>query len=60
MKKDQENNNSIFPTNQQQEGKNINSQEEIAAMAKYYWTDEVPPFMYTEDVRNADLHYNIL
>ena len=28
-------------------------------MAKYHWTDEVPSFLYTEDVRKADLYYKV-
>ena len=34
--------------------------EEYAAMARYHWTQEVPSYMYSEDVRRADLHYNVL
>ena len=36
------------------------NQEEIAAMAKYHWTEEVPSYLYHEDVRKADLYYNVL
>lgn len=34
--------------------------EEFAAMARYHWTQEVPSFLYNEDVRRADLYYNVL
>ena len=59
LKKEQESNNSPFPG---LNGENANgiSPREIAAMAKFHWTDEVPSFMYNEDVRRTDLHYNIL
>ena len=35
-------------------------QEEYAAMARYHWTQEVPSFLYSEDVRKVDLYYNII
>ena len=35
-------------------------QEEYAAMARYHWTQEVPSFIYNEDVRKCDLYYNIV
>ena len=35
-------------------------QEEYSAMARYHWTQEVPAFIYSEDVRKADLYYNII
>ena len=34
--------------------------EEYAAMARYHWTQEVPSFLYSVDVRRADLYYNVL
>ena len=34
--------------------------DEVAAMAKYHWTEEVPSYLYNEDVRKADLYYNVL
>ena len=60
MKKDQENTtNGNFGQNEQEQQDTQNA-EEIAAMAKYHWMDEVPSFIYTEDVRKADLYYNVL
>jgi hypothetical protein len=39
----------------------IVSKEEMQAMAKYHWTDEIPPnFEYNHDVRRADMYYNIM
>ena len=35
-------------------------QEEYAAMARYHWTQEVPSYIYSEDVRKLDLYYNII
>ena len=60
MKKDQESAQSFqsnFNTDNMGSGMN---QEEIAAMAKYHWTEEVPSYLYHEDVRKADLYYNVL
>ena len=37
-----------------------NNQEEAAAMAKYHWTEEVPSYIYHENVNKADLYYNVL
>jgi len=58
MKKDQDQNSFI-----QQAGEvpnNEQDREEQAAMARYHWTQEVPSYIYSEDVRRADLHYNVL
>ena len=38
----------------------LQNNEEVAAMAKYHWTEEVPSYLYNEDVRKADLYYNVL
>lgn len=33
--------------------------EEYTAMARYHWTQEVPSYLYNEDVRRAELYYNV-
>ena len=59
MKKEQDSNQSPY---QAIGSDNIGgtSPREVAAMAKYHWTEEVPGFLYQEDVRKVDLHYNLL
>lgn len=34
--------------------------DEYATMQRYYWTQEVPSYLYHEDVRKVDLYYNII
>jgi hypothetical protein len=58
MKKDQENNSVNGQGDEMQDS--VQNAEEIAAMAKYHWAEEVPSFIYTEDVRKADCYYNVL
>ena len=58
MKKDQDQSSGPYPSiNGESAGGT--SPREVAAMAKYQWTDEVPSFMYHEDIRKVDLHYNL-
>ena len=59
MKKEQDTNQSPYPA-LNGDSQAAASPREVAAMAKYHWTEEVPAFMYHEDVRKIDLHYNIL
>jgi hypothetical protein len=58
MKKEKDSNQQPYPTLSGDNGEA--SPREVKAMAKYHWTEEVPSFLYTEDVRKIDLHYNIL
>jgi len=59
MKKEQESNQSLYPAIGSDNMGNT-SPREVAAMAKYHWTEEVPSFMYYEHVKKVDLNYNIL
>ena len=61
MKKDLEANSSNgFGQGEQESQDQQQNAEEVAAMAKYHWTEEVPSFIYSEDVRKADVYYNVL
>tara|TARA_B110000285_G_C14678128_1_gene403454 strand:- start:63 stop:359 length:297 start_codon:yes stop_codon:yes gene_type:complete len=57
MKKDQDSS-QTYQSNMENES--AQNQEEIAAMAKYHWTEDVPSYLYHEDVRKADVFYNVL
>ena len=59
MKKDQEQNASPYPAAANEDGGQI-SPREMETMAKYSWTEEVPSYIYHEDVRKSELHYNVL
>lgn len=59
LKKEKETNNQPFPA-LGAEALGSASPREIAAMAKYHWTEEVPSFIYSDDIRKLDLYYNIL
>ena len=59
MKKDQENTAQGNGSPGEEED-SVQNAEEMAAMAKYHWAEEVPSFIYTEDVRKADCYYNVL
>ena len=59
MKKEQETSSSFAQALQDGSG-SVQNQDEIASMAKYHWTEEVPSFLYHEDVRKADVYYNVL
>jgi len=59
MKKEQDSNQSPYHA-AIGENQAAASPREVAAMAKYHWTEEVPAFIYTEEIRKIDLHYNLL
>ena len=56
LKKEKETNNQTYPHT----GTDDASPREVAAMAKYHWTEEVPSFNYADDIKRLELHYNVL